>query len=95
MMTRNEMTLEKLNDDVETAEKFCYLGNALNARGGSKMTIMAKIRIGWMRFRKCKEVLHKRRFLLKIKKKVYEICIRSTVFYGSEACSLREREVKL
>ena len=38
MMMRNEMSVERLNDGVETAEGFCYLGNALNVNGGSEMT---------------------------------------------------------
>ena len=29
------MTIERLNDDVETIKGFCYLANALNASGGS------------------------------------------------------------
>ena len=37
MTTTNEMSVERLNDDVETVERFCYLGNGLNARSGSKM----------------------------------------------------------
>ena len=38
------MSVEKLNDDVETVEGFCYLGNASNACGGSEITAVARIR---------------------------------------------------
>ena len=38
MMMRNEMSVERLNDDVETVEGFCFLANALNASGGSVVT---------------------------------------------------------
>ena len=50
IMTRNAMSAERLNDDVKTVEGFCYLGNALNASGGSELTVVARTRIGWMRF---------------------------------------------
>ena len=94
MMTRNETPVEKLNDDVETVEGFCYPRNALNASGGSEMTVVARTRIGWMRFQECGEVLYERKFLLKIKRKVYQICVRLAMLRGSETWYLREREVK-
>ena len=60
MMTINEISVERLNDDAETVEGFCYLGNAFNASGGSEMTVVVRTRIGWMRFRECEEVLYGR-----------------------------------
>ena len=68
MVTRNEMSVERLNDDVETDKGFCYL-NALNACGGSEMTVVARTRIEWMRFRECEDVLYGRRFSFKMKGK--------------------------
>ena len=59
------MSEERLNDDVETVKGFCFLGNALNARGGFEMTIVARTRIGWMRIQKCGEILYGRRFCYK------------------------------
>ena len=56
IMARIEMSVERLNDDVDTVEGFCYLGNALNAGGGSEMTVVTRIRISWRRFRECGEV---------------------------------------
>ena len=43
------MSVERLNDDVETVEEF-YLVNALNASGGSEIIVVARTRIKWMRF---------------------------------------------
>ena len=37
--------LWRLNDDVETVERFCYLGNALNASDDFKTTVLSKTRI--------------------------------------------------
>ena len=89
MMTRNETFLERLNDDLETVEGFCYLGNAFNASGDSEMIVIARTRIGWMRFREYREVLYGR-FSLKMKGKVYRICARSTaILHGSETWCMR------
>ena len=47
-----------------------------------------------MRFRECEKVLHKK-FLLKMKGKMYQICVRSTTLYESKTWCLRERQMEL
>ena len=66
------MSVERLNDDVETVKKFCYIGNAVNASCGSEMIVMAGTQIRWMRFQ-YGEILYGRRFLLKMNGRVYKI----------------------
>ena len=46
MMTRNETTEERLNDDVKTVKGFYCLRNELNASGGSEMTVIARTGVG-------------------------------------------------
>ena len=84
-------SIEKLCDKVETVNEFCYLGDRLNASGGCEAAVTARIRIGWVGFRKCGELLLGNRFPLKIKK-VYRCCVRSAILYGSEAWCLKENE---
>ena len=83
-------SIEKLCDEVETVNRFCYLGDTLNASGGCETAVTARVRIGWVRFRECKKVLLGNRFPLKIKDKVYRCCGRSPIQYGSEAWCLKE-----
>ena len=47
-------SIEKLCDEVETVNELCYLGDRLNASGGSKAAVTARVRIGWVRFRNVK-----------------------------------------
>ena len=77
-------SIEKLCDEVETVNGFCYLGDRLNASGGCEAAVTARVRIGWERFRKCGELLLGNRFPLKMKGKVYRCCVRSAILYGSE-----------
>ena len=86
---------EKLCDGVETVSKFTYLGDRLNATGGCETLVTATSRIGWIKFRECREILKGRRFSLKTKEKVYKSCVRSAMLYGSEAWCLREKEVAI
>ena len=86
---------EKLCDSVETVSKFTYLGDRLNATGGCEIAITARSRIGWIKFRKCSEILKGRRFSLKTKGKVYNSCVRSAMLHGNEAWCLREKEMAI
>ena len=71
--------IEKLCDEVETVNGFCYLRDTLNGSGGCKAAVTASVRIGWVRFRKCRESLLGNRFLLMMKNKVYHCCTRSAI----------------
>ena len=82
-------SIEKLCDEVETVNGFCYLGDRLNASGGYKAAVTARVRIGWLRFRECGELLLGNRFPLKMTGKVYRCC---AILYGSETWCLKENE---
>ena len=86
------MSVEKLCDGVENVKGFCYLGDRLNASGGSESAVTARVRIGWSKFRECHEVLCGRRFTLKLKGRIYQSCVRSAMLYGSETWCLKEKE---
>ena len=70
-----EEPMEVLCDEVETAKGFCYLGDRLNASGGSETAVTSKVRIGWMKFRECGKLLRGRRFSLRMKGMIYRSII--------------------
>ena len=88
-----EEPVKVLCDEVETVKGFCYLGDRLNASGGCETAVTARVRIGWMKFRECGELLLGRRFSLKMKGMVYRSCVRSAMLHGSETWCLRENEM--
>ena len=56
-------------DQVDLVKSFCYLGDRLNASGGSEAAVTAKTRIGWRwtKLRESEELLNERKFSLKMK----------------------------
>ena len=84
--------IEKLCDEVERVNGFCCLGDRQNASGGCEAAVTARVRIGWVRFRECEELLLGNRFPLKLKGKVYRCCVRSAILYESETWCLKENE---
>ena len=85
-------SIEKLCDEVETVNGFCYLGDRLNASGGCEAAVTARVRIGWIGFRECGELLLGNRFPLKMKGKVHRCCVRSAILQGSGAWCLKKME---
>ena len=79
-----EEPVEALCDEVETVKGFCYLGDRLNASGGCETAVTSRVRLGWIKFRECGELLRGRRFSLTMKGMVYRICVKSGTLYGSE-----------
>ena len=95
-MERTMDSIEKLCDEVETVNGFCYLGDRPNASGGCEAAVTARVRIGWVRFRECGELLLGNGFPLKIKGKVYCCCVRSAILYGSETwCRIENEKANL
>ena len=56
----------------------------LNFNGGCKAAVTTRVRIGWVRFRECGELLLGNKFPLKMKNKVYHSCVRSAILLESE-----------
>ena len=56
-------------DQVDFVKSFCYLADRLNASGESEAAVTVRTRIGWIKFRKCGELLYWRKFSLKNERK--------------------------
>ena len=82
-------------DQVDFVKSFCYLWHRLNASGGSEAAVTARTRIGWINFRECGELLYGRKFLLKMKGRIYQSCVRSPMLYGSETWCLKENQMTI
>ena len=80
-------SIEKLCNEVETVNGFCYLGDRLNASSGCEAAVTARVR-----FREYGELLPGNRFPLKMKGNVYCCCVRSAILNGSETWCLKENE---
>ena len=82
-------------DQVNFVKSYCFLGDRLNASGGSEAAVTARMRIEWIKFRECGELLYGRKFLLKMKGRINQSCIRSAMLYGSETWCLRKNEMAI
>ncbi|CAK9295936.1 unnamed protein product [Gordionus sp. m RMFG-2023] len=81
---------------IEKVDKFCYLGDMLNADGGVDSAVVARIRQAWKKFREMSSILTNKKVSLKLKWKVYVSCVRSCLVYGGETWAMKAtHEAKL
>ena len=81
---------------LEKVDKFCYLGDMLDADGGCDSAVTTRVRSAWKNFREYLPILTGKGFSLKLKGKVYATCVRSCLMHGSETWPMKvEHELKL
>lgn len=70
--------------NFERIDKFCYLGDMMEAGGGVGWASRCRVRSAWSKFRELAPLLAKRGASLNVKGKLYSACVRSVMTYGSE-----------
>ena len=81
---------------LEKVDKFCYLGDMLDADGGCNLAVMARVRSAWKKFCEYLSILTRKGLSLKLKGKLYTTCVRSCLMHGSETWPMKvEHELKL
>jgi len=81
---------------LEKVDKFCYLGDMLDADGRCDSAVTARVRSAWKKFREYLPILTGKGFSLKLKGKVYATCVTSCLMHGSETWPMKvEHELKM
>jgi len=81
---------------LERVDAFCYLRDMLDADGGCDSAVTARVRSAWKKFYEYLPILTGKGFSLKLKGKVYAICVRNCLMDGSETWPVKvEHELKL
>ena len=86
---------EKLCNEVETVSELTYLGDRVSAGGGCEAAVTARTRCGRVKSRECGELLHSRRFPLKLKGAVYKSCVRPAIMHGRKVWCLKENKMEI
>ena len=77
--------------NLEVVDKFCYLGDMLDASGGAESSTVTRVS-GWKKFRALLPLLTTKVISLKVKGELYAACIRSVMLYGSETWPIKVEE---
>jgi hypothetical protein len=59
---------------------------------GVKNAVTSRVRVGWMKFREMHGVLCGRKWSVKMKGRVYRVCVRAAMVYGGETWVMRKEE---
>ena len=66
---------------METVRVFTYRDGRVSAGGGCEAAVTARTRCGWIWLRECGELMHGRRFPLRLNGAVYRSCVRPAILY--------------
>ena len=72
-------------DEVETVQEFTSGGDRVSSDGKFEATVAAKVRCGWVKRRKHRKSLHRKRFPLQPKRVIYKSYARQAILYESAA----------
>ena len=75
---------EEMGLGVERVESFVYLGDCIDAAGGCRSAVTARVRSGWKKFSELGGILCAKDWSMKLKGHVYRTCVRTVMTYGSE-----------
>ena len=88
----NEEKVMLAGSNLEVVDKFCYLGDMLDAGGGVESSTVTRVRSGWKKFRELLPLLTTKAISLKVKGELYAPCVRSIMLYGSETWPIKVEE---
>ena len=77
-----------VNTNLELVDKFCYLGDMLSV--DAEAAVENRIRIGLNKFRQLVPLLSNKDMSLKVRGRLYNSCVRSSMLHGSETWPIRK-----
>jgi len=78
----------------EKVKTFCYLGDTIEAEGGTTAATTKRIQCAWMKWRELAPVLVRNGTPRRLKGKIFRVCVRSAMLYGSETWALRAEDMR-
>ena len=86
------ITLDK--DDIETVDRFSYLGDVLSTEGGAQKAVTSRIRSAWKKCKYVSNILCKKNMPLKITGILFKSYVWSTLSYGTECKVIKGEDEK-
>ena len=73
---------------LENVGKFCYLGDMLNGGGGVNSISVVRACCAWRKFKELLGMLTRKEMSLKLKGKLYMMCVRGAMVYRNETWAM-------
>jgi len=90
--TMDGKTVLEQGVEFDQVDKFCYLGDMIEAGGGAEDAVRTRVRCAWNKFRELCPILTTRGASLRMKGKIYCACVRSVMVYGSETWPMKAED---
>ena len=81
-------------EQLEVVSNFCYLGDTTEAGAGVEAAVSTRIKKVWYKFRQLGAILTRKGLSLKVKGRVYDSCMKSTLLCGSKTWAVKVAQVR-
>src|SRR5580698_5591187 len=81
-------------DKVDCIDMFCYLGDVIGDGGGVEEASRARVRCAWSKFMELAPILTLRGASLRLKGKMYRICVQRVLVYGNETWATKADDIQ-
>ena len=75
-------------------DKFCYLGDMLDAGGSAESAFITRVKCGWKKFRELRPLLCSKVVSLKVKGSLFKSCVQTVLLYGSETWPAKAEDIQ-
>ena len=80
-------------DKVDCVDRFCYLGDMIGDGGGEDAS-RARMRCAWSKFMELAPILTLKGASLRLKGKIYKICVQRVLVYGSDTWATKADDIQ-
>src|SRR2546425_8362115 len=81
-------------EELEIVDKFYYLGDVIGKGGVAEEASRTRVRCAWRKFRDLRMLLTARGASLRVKGKIYRVCVQRVLVYGSETWPMKKDDMQ-
>ena len=89
-----QSTVSLVGSNLEVVDKFCYLGDMLDAGGSAESASITRVKCGWKKFRELRPLLCSKVVSLKVKGSLFKSCVQTVLLYGSETWPAKAEDIQ-
>merc|ERR1711954_601866 len=75
LASQSQLDVSLAGNNLEVVDKFCYLGDMLDASGGAESASITRVKCGWKKFRELRPLLCSKAVSLKVKGSLFKSCV--------------------
>ena len=86
--------MTQTGSNLEVVDKFCYLGDMLDAGSSAESASITRMQCGWKKFIELRPLLCYKAVSLKVYASLIKFCVQTILLYGSETWPAKSEDIQ-